>query len=103
LKQLGRRVVPSSVVASDLTAEDDHVGGLINFDTPVAGTTPTATSSEVNRILQEQNNKCKCSAEGKKDTPPKSVDVLAQKRLDEDYNDDEDDDDDDELFQKVLN
>jgi hypothetical protein len=74
--------------------EDDHVGGLINFDTPAAATTPTATSIEVNRILQEQNNKRKCSAEGKKDTPPKSVDVLAQKRPEEDYDDDDDADDD---------
>jgi hypothetical protein len=102
LKQAGRRVVPSSVIVSDLTAEDDCVGGIINFDTPAAATTPTATNSDLNRMSQKQNNKRKRSDEGKNDTPPESVDLLAQKTPDEEY-DDDDDDDDDELFQKVLN
>jgi hypothetical protein len=85
-------------------AEDYRVGGLINFDTPAAATTPTATNSDLNRMSQEQNNKRKCSDEGKKDTSPESVDLLAQNTPDEEYDDDDDDDDDDdELFQKVLN
>jgi hypothetical protein len=88
LKQAGRRV-PSSVNVSDVTAEEDGVlgGGIINFDTPAAATTPTATSSEINRMLEERNNKRKRT--------PESIDLRAQ-------DEDDDDDDDNELFKKMI-
>jgi hypothetical protein len=99
LKKAGR--VPSSVNVSDITAEEDDVlgGGRINFDTPAAATTPTATSSRVNRMLQERNNKRK-RTEDKEDTP-ESIDLLAQKTP-EDFDEDDDDDDDEELFKKMI-
>jgi hypothetical protein len=99
-KEGGRRVAPpSSIVITDDIADEDRVAGLINFDTPAAATTPTATTYQINNMLSELNNKRKRTEE--EEETPESVDLLAQETQ-QDYYDDDDDDDDDELLKKVL-
>jgi hypothetical protein len=96
-KEGGRRVAPpSSIVITDDIADEDRVAGLINFDTPAAATTPTATTSQINSMLSELNNKRKHTEE--EEETPESVDLLAQQETQQDYYDD----DNDKLLKKVL-
>jgi hypothetical protein len=86
-----RRVPPSAILVTEGTEE---VGGRINFDTPAtANTTPTATSTQVARMI-EANNKRKRSEQ----ECPESIDLLAQETETYDY----DDSDNDDLPPKVF-
>jgi hypothetical protein len=97
-----RVVVPSSIYITDDTPEERRVAGLINFDTPAAATTPTASSTQVNNMLNDLNNKRKRSEE--KEETRESLDLLAQEtpKIFSAYNEEDDDDSDEELFKKVL-
>jgi hypothetical protein len=94
--------VPSSIYITDDTPEERRVAGLINFDTPAAATTPTASSTQVNNMLNDLNNKRKRSEE--KEETRESLDLLAQEtpKIFSAYNEEDDDDSDEELFKKVL-